>query len=321
MQYIAELVESKQIQQPQVIAGSSIGAFNGAILASHQPFSTAVDTVNKLWELLAQTKILNLNLSAFISYTAKFFPQPLSQSIQLLLKLTAPKQNFTSLLDNEPIEKLLRDTISKDGLLGGIELWVAAFPSLNINSLRDSIGFPILDILPDAFQDYIVDLASSTWKVQEPHYFCIQDFKDNEDDLYKVLLASAALPLAFPKQEINGQSYVDGGLGDNIPLRALAKNDCTHVIVIHLDNGFIQWNQYDFPEKNIIEIRPQKEITTTLLDFSQENLATLQQRGYEDAKYFLDNILRFSTTVQNTRDTLNLLINSTKRFSQDSALS
>lgn len=37
LQYIAELVESKQIQQPKIIAGTSIGALNGAILASHQP--------------------------------------------------------------------------------------------------------------------------------------------------------------------------------------------------------------------------------------------------------------------------------------------
>ena len=45
------------------------------------------------------------------------------------------------------------------------------------------------------------------------------------------------MPLAFPSQEVNGQSYVDGGLADNLPLRALAKRSC------HLNQDLRNWHK------------------------------------------------------------------------------
>lgn len=45
---------------------------------------------------------------------------------------------------------------------------------------------------------------------------------DSEDDLVEALLASAAIPFYFPPVEINGSLYVDGGVGNNTPLRQAA---------------------------------------------------------------------------------------------------
>ena len=311
LQYIAELVESEQIQQPQIIAGTSIGALNGAVLASHQPFSTGVSKLNELWDLLAQAPILVPNWPAFIKYSTKFLRiQP--QLIELLLELTGLNKNSTSLFSTQPIEELLQEAVPKDGLQKGIELWVAAFPSLNINKVRSSIGLPVLNFIPDTVQDYVVDW-SRAWQGQEAEYFRVQDDIDN-GNFYKLLLASAALPLAFPKQKVNEQSYVDGGLADNVPLKALAKDSCTHIIVIHLDNGYIRWDSSDFPTKNIIEIRPRSNIRTNLIDFSRANIATLPERGYEDAKYVLDDVLAILATVKDSDETLRLLLNSTDRL-------
>lgn len=316
LQYIAELVESKQIQQPQIIAGTSIGALNGAVLASHQTFSTGVSRLNKLWNSLAESQILRLNWRTFLMYGTNFLPQIQRQLIECLLMLTGLNQNSTSFFDSQPIEQILRKAVTKDGLKNGVELWVAAFPSVNINSVRQWIGLPVLDILPDTVQDYVVDWARA-WRGQEAYYFHVQKFLEDEN-FYKVLLASAALPLAFPKQEVGDKSYVDGGLADNVPLEALAKDGCTHVIVIHLDNGFIKWKPSDFPTKNIIEIRPRKEITTNLIDFSPANIAELQKCGYEDAKYFLDNILGILKIVQDAHETtLKLLIDSIPSLGSD----
>lgn len=107
--------------------------------------------------------------------------------------------------------------VNPAALRRGIELWVTVFPSLKIPGL----GY-----------DWLIDFVRAQTGT-DAHWLCAQDFAD-DTTLYNLLLASAALPLAFPSREINGRFYVDGALADNVPIRALAKRGCTHVIVIHL---------------------------------------------------------------------------------------
>ncbi len=139
----------------------------------------------------------------------------------------------------------------------------------------------------------------------------------------------AAIPLAFPQREINGQFYVDGALGDNIPLGSLAARGCTHAIVIHLDNGQI-WNRHDFPEQTIIEIRPEQRINTfdtpifgsvsSLLDFSGDRIAELKMRGYQDARRCLEPIIQTFQAVRDQRQSHNSLIRSTSQLLNDPSL-
>ena len=51
------------------------------------------------------------------------------------------------------------------------------------------------------------------------------------DEKSAVLQASCAMPLLFPIFEINGQPYLDGGIGDAIPWRR-ALDRCRRVIVV-----------------------------------------------------------------------------------------
>jgi len=49
----------------------------------------------------------------------------------------------------------------------------------------------------------------------------------------KVLLASAALPLGvFPSVAIDGTEYVDGGVGDNLPILPLVENGGVHELIV-----------------------------------------------------------------------------------------
>lgn len=50
------------------------------------------------------------------------------------------------------------------------------------------------------------------------HYHRIE----SQDELIQVLIASAAIPFYFPPVEIRGEKYVDGGVGNNTPLRQAA---------------------------------------------------------------------------------------------------
>ena len=96
-------------------------------------------------------------------------------------------KDSTAIFDPTPIEKLLREKIHSNNLKNGIQLWVTVFPSLKIPGL----GY-----------DWLVDFVRARTGT-DAHWLCVQDFKDDET-LYNLLLASAALPLAFPSREING---------------------------------------------------------------------------------------------------------------------
>ncbi len=307
LQYIAELG-----LEPQIIAGTSIGALNGAALSGYRPFPYAVQRLNHLWERLGEAKILRPNTGAVLrtlSYAAQTFTPTLGGWLLDFLAAEGLMQNSSGIFDPAPIEQLLREAVNPDELRRGIELWVTVFPSLKIPGL----GY-----------DWLVNFIRARTGT-DAHWLCLQDCTDDET-IYNLLLASAALPLAFPSREVNGQSYVDGGLADNVPLRALAKRGCKNVIVIHLKNG-AAWNRHDFPEQTVIEIRPEERIekSDTLiigkidsyLDFSSERIAELKKRGYEDAKRCLIPIMELFRTVNGQRESHNSLVNSTQRLLND----
>jgi NTE family protein len=298
--------------EPQMIAGTSIGALNGAVLSSHPPFNLAVGRLSELWDRLSEERIVRANSSAvFKSVTrlAGAFSPKLNAVRRWLVEFMTGQgllEGSDALFDPEPIERLIRGAVDRNGLETGVELWVAVFPALEIS------GFDYAWLLD------FVRAASGT----QAQWLRAQDFANNPDVLYSLLLASAAIPLAFPKREVNGCLYVDGGLADNAPLGALVERGCTHAIVIHLSNGAI-WDRHDFPIQ-VIEIRPQDQILktetpvvgtiSTLLDFSFERIQELKRRGYEDAAKIIRPIIQTLVTASQQRRSHDLLVESTKRL-------
>lgn len=310
LKYLAELGI-----EPQIIAGTSIGALNGAVLSSHGSFQQGVRRLNELWEQLGTAPILRPNTGALlhtISYAAQTFVPTLRGWMLHFLVSEGIVKDRTAIFDPEPIEQLLYEVVNPAQLQRGIELWVTVFPSLKIPGL----GY-----------DWLIDFVRARTGT-DAHWLCVQDLTD-EEVIYNLLLASAALPLAFPSREVNGKAYVDGGLADNVPLRALAARGITSAIVIHLQNGSV-WNRYDFPDQTIIEIRPEQRINksdTSLiglvdswLDFSAERIAELKQRGYEDAKRCLTPIIQTFKAVNDQHQSHNALVNSTLRLLNDPLL-
>lgn len=265
--------------EPNIIAGTSIGALNGAVLSSYLSFFDAAERLNQLWDDLAKANILRWNKD----------PHPI--------------------FDPEPIEQMLRKAVNAVELRRGIELWVTVFPSLNIPGLSSSL---------------LINAARVASGVNA-EWLRVRDFPDDET-VYNLLLASAAIPLAFPCRKINEQSYVDGGLKDNIPVGALAQRGCKNVIVIHLSYG-TAWSRHDFPEQTIIEIRPEKPTNksdtpfigsvNSLLDFSADRIAELKKRGYEDAKNCLTPIIQTCKANQDLRHSHDMLIDSTNDLIND----
>ncbi|HEY9650595.1 MAG TPA: patatin-like phospholipase family protein [Coleofasciculaceae cyanobacterium] len=314
LKYLAE----ETAIEPKIIAGTSIGALNGAVLAAHQPFDHGVHRLNKLWDRLGDEPILRPHMGTVLktlSYAAQTLIPTFQQwSLDVLVTLgLLPDRSV--IFDPEPIEHRLREAVDLTELRQGVELWVTVFPALNIPGINYDLLMHLADLLR----------ARTGTKAQ---WLCAQTIQDDET-LYNLLLASAAIPLAFPQREVNGQFYVDGALTDNIPLGALAARGCTHAIVIHLDNGEI-WNRHNFPEQTVIEIRPEQRINkfdtpilgsvSSLLDFSSDRIAELKRRGYQDAKRCLEPIIATFRGVQAQRQSHHSLVDSTQQLLDDSLL-
>ncbi|NEP80398.1 MAG: patatin-like phospholipase family protein [Okeania sp. SIO3B3] len=307
LRYLAEINFA-----PHIIAGSNIGALNGAVIASYPDFSVAVEQLNILWDKLGSEKVLRLNPEAIkqVAYSgAKTFISTFQSWFFDFISEILIDGDKVSLFNPYTVEKLLKEAVKPSAIRSGKELWVAVFPALKIPGINYDHLLGILTVLAG---------SSAKW-------LRVQDCGDDEL-LYNLLLASAAIPFAFPPREINGKYYVDGALGDNVPLGALSKQGCTHAIVIHLENA-VTWNRYDFPEQAIIEIRPTQSLNknqaliagdiTSMLDFSSERISQLKQLGYEDAKYCLEPIRRTFTSLGELRLQDDILRNKTEELQGD----
>ena len=301
---------------PHIIAGSSIGALNGAVLAANLPFRQAADRLDLLWTDLGAANIIQPDrgeIAQLASYIIQTSLPTFGAWATKLLESIGIFSNTKSVFDPESIETFLRRAVDAQQLRDGIELWVAVFPSLNIPRFRYDPAMLVIDMIRAKMG-------------QDAHWLHVQN-ANSDRQLYDILLASAAIPLAFPQREINGNIYVDGGFADNVPLGALAAQGCTHAIVIHLENGAV-WNRHKFPNQTVIEIRPQDPINKselplygdaiTFLDFSRDRIELLKQRGYADAKACLEPILKTLTIERDRKTSLNLLQVRTQQIADDS---
>ncbi|MDP2890921.1 MAG: patatin-like phospholipase family protein [Bacteroidota bacterium] len=63
----------------------------------------------------------------------------------------------------------------------------------------------------------------------------------NEGKLFQWVLASASIPIIFEPQVIDGNSYVDGGLLNNLPVDCI-RNQCRILIGVHVNHNGAQEN-------------------------------------------------------------------------------
>jgi NTE family protein len=313
LKYLAEIGLN-----PHIIAGTSIGALNGAVLASNGTFAQSVQQLDRLWTDLGEADILQPNsglIKPLISYGLQSTMPMFRKWMLDILYDIGILEDTNSIFNPAPIEAFLYQAVKPDLLRDGTELWITAFPSLNIPNVDNDLLVAVIDFFRSRMG------TKADW-------LCAQDCSDDET-LYNTILASAAIPLAFPKRQVNGKSYIDGALADNVPLGALAARGCTHAIVIHLENGSA-WDRYNFPHQNIVEIRPEQSTNksdifligegSALLDFSPDRIAELKRRGYADAKQCMDSIIHIFKVIGEQRISTEKLINSTQLLADDNPL-
>ena len=301
------------------VAGTSIGALNGAIVAASPSLNVAAERLKRVWDRLPEIGPLQYNsvkfdykhaviYAAFLASSGLRISEPWANLITQIAIFNGRsntdinEDSNTSLFEqgalfsDKPLQQLLQEFLDITALQNSIPLYVSVFEQESY--LRGGIDwtkaqFLGIDNLPSRFE-HIQSLPIAQQK--------------------ETLLASAALPLLFKSRtNENGTRLTDGGQGGwiksqgNTPVTPLVEMGCEYIIVNHLDNGSL-WHRVDFPETTFIEIRPNPKLDLTLkstLDFSAETSLSLQKYGYEDTLLALDRLKETLDLLSNKRESLN----------------
>lgn len=296
--------------QVDAIAGASIGALNGAVLAASPSLAEGSRRLTALWHALAEEPPLEGNLPAYLQLLLSaglVWQQPwlgtliqgalaivptLNLPVQVALKalLSTASKAVSShlstgnagggLLSTGPLHRLMDQYLDEEGLRQGVPLYVAAYRTSTI--AQDLLGI------------MRAELGLSENRLSE--FFHVQSLdRAVQRDL---LLASAAIPLLFVPQTIKGKTYTDGGQGGwhsvqgNTPIQPLLDAGYKTIIVTHLIDGSL-WSRHRFPNATILEIRPQHNIShhkglaggvRDLLGFDRGSIQSWIEQGYKDTQ-------------------------------------
>lgn len=183
------------------------------------------------------------------------------------------------------LESMLQTHVAFDGPMA--PLWVSIYESAG--SLLDLLRFGAA--------------RGGLWESPPATYRLLSDLAPA--DRLPALLASAALPIILPAQEIDGQLYRDGGLGagrsaqGNTPLAPLEAAGCEAAVVVQLTDGCL-WSRQRHPGTAVLQIRPGEQLHPdgpfwSLLDFDQfqpDRLRLWMAQGRRDAEATVGPALR-----------------------------
>lgn len=268
-----------------IVSGASIGALNGALLATSSSVQEGYERLNEIWQLLIQQspikfQVKNLPIPYYLILLASFGLRLNAMPLMVVQKLLAHydigadffKQD-PSFLDNSPLTTLIDKYVNWQCLQQGKQLYVSVYKSKG--GMSDLIGClaAMLSLKDTAPSDFL----------------CLQQLPEWE--WKNALMASAALPMLYESQKIGGEKYTDGGQGGwktvqgNTPITPLINAGCNLVLVSHLSDGSF-WNRTVFNETTVIELRPRKlverEGIRDLLAFNAHSINDWIEQGYTD---------------------------------------
>ncbi len=306
------------------VAGASIGALNGAILASAPSFREGVGRLEDLWEALAESSPLSLRIPSYLELlaVAGLHLNGLSYIHGLVHLATATcgdklpgwlhewlefsDELSSGVLSQTPLQRLMDRYLDARALADGLPLYVSVFRSQG--AVRDLMSC------------LIGELGASDSPDSE--FLHVQNLPREEQR--DALLASAAIPLLFAPKRVNNLLYTDGGQGGwskmqgNTPITPLLRAGYKLVIVTHLSDGSL-WSRQNFPDATILEIRPQSPISRDggvrdLLGFDSKKIPSWIQQGYDDTIHCVGRVMNAVGSRAESRASEGAVVESEKRL-------
>jgi hypothetical protein len=182
----------KKIQSSVCYIGTSAGALNAAVLAAAD-----ADALIGFWTSVTPHKILGARIRSPRFQGALHF-------------LT--RRRFFSIYDNRGLRKLIGESVQLVPMLQRDSHLIIAATNYTRGTLEAFYVSPLIQ------QFVSVDAARPVEQQRIQHFRTI----GTQADLEKSLLASAAIPIFFPPVDVNGDWYIDGGIGNHTPTREAA---------------------------------------------------------------------------------------------------
>ncbi len=271
------------------IAGTSIGALNGSVLATAPSLADGAARLRAMWERFP-TAIGSAPLpGAEVDGDGDLVEPLVAQAGNAVPRIAR------LILNRGLLEEMVAEAIDADGLRRALPFYVAGYPVMR------PIHIPHVRLAQYAL-DWTRRVVGDRSRILHLNPMPVEEARD-------AVLASAALPLLFRARQIRDRFYRDGMLGgDNVPIRALVNAGCRIVIVVHLSQR-ARMKLDEYPDLVLLEIRPSRPLEprgalggmTGPLDFSPERFALLRQRGRDDAKRVLNELRSVLSTVAHRR--------------------
>ncbi|HEY3645351.1 MAG TPA: patatin-like phospholipase family protein [Gammaproteobacteria bacterium] len=195
-----------------VIAGTSAGAINAALLACHaQDFRHGVAYLDHVWREISSEKVFKIGAWNALKTSARWISTILSGGMD--------RHNPISLLDNAPLRELLKEHI-------------------DFTRLEEGIDAGALDALAITASGYTSARSISFFQGKrglEPWHRARRLGQPVELSLDHVM-ASVALPVIFPATRIGREYFGDGSMRQSAPLSPVVHLGADRVLVIALRN-------------------------------------------------------------------------------------
>lgn len=318
--------------QIDMLSGASIGALNGAVLLSAKDQASGLAHLEQLWDKLPEVQPIqfkgkeslsdffglkkNIDISTYISLLLASglrlaTPVGIPATLLALAFERLDLKNLEGICKQEPLSEMMEQFLNLECLNDSIPFYISTYKIKDYEKAIDRLRGTLTATASFLKAEFLgVDNQFS-------EFYKIQDLTKDEQKSY--ILASAALPLIFlPQKDGQGNRFVDGGLGGalksqgNTPITPLIEAGCTHIIVSHLDHGSL-WHRHDYPDVNIVEIRPSQDIDLSfskLLDFSKENIELLRKQGYIDANKEIVKVMQVLSNIHDMKEKSKIINNS-----------
>jgi NTE family protein len=161
--------------RPDLVCGSSVGAINGAAIASGMP----ADRLRAMWQSIHEEQI--------------FRPRRWRNFLHSCKRILGISRGFTPLADTAP----LRDLLMRE---------------LDLQALSESD----------------MELVVTAVRIRDA---AVRYFRGSEIGIEHIM-ASSAIPVIFPWQEIDGEPHWDGGVAVNTPLLPALERGAREILVV-----------------------------------------------------------------------------------------
>lgn len=209
---IAEAVGELEHPLFKVVAGTSVGAINGAWLVAHahQPHH-ALGQLEATWKVLALEEHLRLDLKGLLGW---------SNPLQYFRRSRPRPRNLgRSVLDPSGVEALVQRAIPFDALHRNVdEGRVRAFVVAALH-----IGTGVTTLFTELAPNVTIAPGRHPRRLSRPERITADH-----------VLASAAIPALFPARRIGNSHFVDGSLRFNTPIAPVLRAGADRLIVISL---------------------------------------------------------------------------------------